>query len=126
MSKKNEYGYGSGFFGRHVLLAEHRRPVHDLLVVLAVDARADVRRRVKNRLGEGVEDRVRREIVVWVVVGDEDGCDGIGALGFDEADDGLGVFDQEGWVDDHVLVRADYEAGDGGEARFRRDVVVGR
>lgn len=58
---------------REVVRAELRGPVHDLGVVLALDARAHVGRGEEACAGEGIEDGVHAEVVIRVVVGREDG-----------------------------------------------------
>jgi hypothetical protein len=75
----------------HILLPKDGRPVFHFVIILAINPRKDIRRRVEFRVGERLEDGVCCEEVVGVVVGYEDGFKGFGGCLFDPSCDGFAV-----------------------------------
>ena len=91
-----------------ILRSKHGGPVGDFLVVLAVNTREDIGGSVELGLGEGLEDGVCSEKVVWVVVGYEDGFQWfVGNLRLYPVCSGQAIGLEERGVDEDGLAGAD-------------------
>lgn len=90
-------------------------PEHNLLVVLAIDDRADVWCRIKLGFLEGIDNAVSGEAVIGMVACDEDGDNRVGTLGLHKGNGGFGAFYKKKGVDENILAGADDQAGYGGE-----------
>jgi hypothetical protein len=109
---------------RHVFSAKGLWPVNYLLVILPVDSSPHIRRGIELGFGKGVEDGVRAEVMIRVVMGHEDSYHRAGGKRFGLFDYRVCVCDEEGWIDDDGCFGANDYASNRRQTCVGGDVVV--